>query len=171
MPRRRRLLPSATPAEVRAAVGPGERVLAWTVDGSGRPVVASTAALYLPEDGGDSVRPERIPYEQVAAATWDEPVLDVVTVGPRRRRFVLQLDEPGMVPLTVRDRVTASIVVSEHVALIGTAGARITARRPLVGAGAVSWNVVFDSGLDPADPQLRAAADEAIVRLRVTTGL
>jgi hypothetical protein len=145
-------------------------VLAWALDAGGQPIVASTAALHLPAgDGGGGH--ERVAYEQVAAATWEEPVLEVVTVGPDRRRFAVRLDEPGLVPDMVRDRVTASIVVSEHVPLVGTAGARITARRPLVGAGHVSWNVVFDQGLDPADPVLRQAADEAIAYLRATTGL
>jgi hypothetical protein len=146
-------------------------VLAWTTDGSGRPVVASTAAIYLAPVDNSVADHERVPYEQVAAATWEEPTLEIVTVGPDRRRYVLRLDEPGLFPVTVRDRVTASIVVSEHVPLVGVAGARITARRPLVGPGEVSWNVVFDSGLDPRDPALREAADQAITRLRATTGL
>ncbi|MFI5100912.1 MAG: hypothetical protein ACHQE5_10465 [Actinomycetes bacterium] len=168
---RRRLFPSVTPAQVRAVVGPGERVLAWTMDATGRPVAASTAALYLPAVDDLGGGHERLAYETVAAATWDEPTLEIVTVGPSRRRFSLTLDEPGLLPQTVRDRVTASIVVSEHVPLIGSAGARITARRPLVGPGEVSWNVVFDQGLDPGDPQLREAADAAIAYLQAATGL
>lgn len=151
-------------------------MLAWANERSGWPVVASTAAIYLaPVESAASEAAtgdhERVPYEQVAAATWEEPALEIVTVGPDRRRYVLRLDEPGLFPVIVRDRVTASIVVSEHVPLVGVAGARITARRPLVGPGEVSWNVVFDSGLDPGDPVLREAADEAITRLRATTGL
>jgi hypothetical protein len=155
---------------VRALVGAGERVLAWAYAFRDAPVVASTVAVYLPDPDDPAVL-ARLPYEQVASATWDEPVLDVVTVGPRRRRFVVELDEPGMVPQIVRDRVTASIVVSEHVPLVGTLGARITARRPPTGDREITWNVVFDAGLDSADPRLRAAADAAIERLRESTGL
>ena len=166
----RRRLPRGTPAQVRALVAGGERVLAWAYARRDATVVASTAAVYLP-DPSDLGAHVRLPYEQVASATWDEPVLDVVTVGPRRRRFVLELDEPGLVPQIVRDRVTASIVMSEHIVLSGTAGARITARRSPVGDKEVTWNVVFDAGLDPADPTLREAADAAIERLRVSTGL
>ena len=81
------------------------------------------------------------------------------------------MDEHGLVPQTVRDRVTASIVVTEHVPLAGSAGARVTARRSPVGDGGVTWNVVFDTGLDASDPGLRAAADAAIERLREATGL
>ena len=168
-------VPHGTPPQVRALVGPGERVLAWCSDPSGRPLVASTRALYLAGDGGSH---ERLPYEQVATAGWEDPVLEVVTVGPRRRRMVVRLEEPGLVPTIVRDRVTASVVLSEHVRLVGEAGARITARRPPASAASpagepdqVSWNVVFDPGLDPADPQVRTAADRAIEELRATTGL
>ncbi len=169
---RRRLMRGATPDRVRSLIGPGERVLAWTLDGAREPVVASTSALYLPAPAGAAPGThERLPYEQVAAASWDDPTLEVVTVGPRRRRYELRLDDPGQVPLTVRDRVTASIVLSEHVPLVGAAGARITARRPPGSAGEVSWNVVFDQGIDPSDPRLREAADEAITRLQATTGL
>src|SRR5262245_8879973 len=166
----RRRLPRGTPAQVRALVEAGERVLAWAYARGDATVVASTAAAYLPDpvDPGAHVR---LPYEQVASATWDEPVLDVISVGPRRRRFVVELDEPGLVPQIVRDRVTASIVMTEHVTLSGTAGARITARRPPAGDREITWNVVFDAGLDPADPVLREAADAAIERLRESTGL
>ena len=181
MPAGRRL-PRGTPAAVRSVVAPGERVLAWAYDRGGRVVVASTLAVYVPDpegDGrgdaaGDGARgdePVRLPYEQVASATWDEPTLDVTTVGPRRRRFVLDLDEPGLVPVIVRDRVTASIVVTEHVSLVGSAGARVTARRSPAGDAEVTWHVVFDAGLDAADPGLRAAADAAIDQLRAATGL
>ena len=145
-------------------------MLAWTYDRGGAVVVASTLAVYVP-DPDAAGEPARLPYEQVASASWDEPVLDVVTVGPRRRRFVLELDEPGRVPVIVRDRVTASIVVSERVPLVGTLGARVTARRAPAGDPEVTWNVVFDAGLDPADPALRAAADAAIETLRAATGL
>ena len=70
----------------------------------------------------------------------------------------------------MRERVTSTIALSEHVTLSGGAGALITARRA-PGAGAVSWNVVFDAGLDPRDPELQARADAAISDLRVATGL
>jgi hypothetical protein len=172
---RRLGLPHGAPPQVRALVGPGERVLAWCADPAGAPLVASTRALYLVGDGGAR---ERLPYERVATATWQAPLLEVVTVGPARRRIVVRMDQPGRVPATVRDRVTASVVLSEHVALVGEAGAQITARRqpaPSASPGAepdkVSWNVVFDPGVDPADPQVRTAADRAIEGLRATTGL
>ncbi len=170
MPDRSRL-PRGTPPAVKALVAPGERVLAWSYARGGAVVVASTLAAYLPDPAGTGGELARVPYEQVASATWDEPVLDVVTVGPRRRRFVVELDQPGLVPETVRDRVTASIVVSERVLLVGTLGARVTARRAPAGDSEVTWHVIFDAGLDPADPALRAAADAAIDTLRASTGL
>jgi hypothetical protein len=85
------------------------------------------------------------------------------------------LEEPGRVPEAVRERVTASIVVSERVDLgLGEdAGdgpaARITGRRPPQG-GELRWVVTFDHGADPDDPALRAAADRELARIRAWYG-
>ena len=73
-------------------------------------------------------------------------------------------------PPTLRERVTASIALSEHVDFAGGAGARITARR-VPGKDGLTWNVVFDPGLDPGDPDLRRSADAAIAQLKSATGL
>jgi hypothetical protein len=155
------------PAQVRRVVAPGERALAWGKDGLGQVVVVSTLALYVPGRSGDH---ERLPYDKIASAGWDDPTLEVVLVGRGGQRHLLRLDEPGEVPPTLRERVTASIALSEHVDLVGGAGARITARR-VPGKDGLTWNVVFDPGLDPGDPDLRRSADAAIAQLKSSTGL
>ncbi len=163
-----RLGASSAPPEVRELPAPGERVIAWGRAGGGEPVVVTATALYLPAGNG---RADRLPFERIASASWVDPVLEIHTVGPARRRHAVRLAEPGRVPPAVRERVTASIVVTEHVTLGPGAGARITARRGPSGEDPATWNVVFDPGLDPSDPALRAAADAAIERLREATGL
>jgi hypothetical protein len=70
----------------------------------------------------------------------------------------------------VRERVNASIVVQHHAALVGDAGARLVARR-IPGSTDLRWSVVFDPGLDPSDPDLRARADEALTALRSALGI
>jgi hypothetical protein len=64
--------------------------------------------------------------------------------------------------------VTASIVVSERVVLTGgdqPAGARITGRR-MADDDRLHWTVLFDPGIDPSDPTMRAAADRELARMR-----
>lgn len=159
---------SAVPDDVRAVLSAGERVLAWARDVSGRAVVASEQALYLPvASGGGS---ERLAYRTIARAVWSDPLLEVVTAAPEQRRYVVDLATPGEVPPTVRERVMSTILLSQRVPIDGSRGALITARR-VPGDEGVAWSVVFDAGLDPADPALRASADAAIKTLRASTGL
>lgn len=159
---------SALPDDVRAVPQPGERVLAWGRDVSGRPVVASDRAVYLPvTPGGERAR---LAYGEVARAAWADPLLEVVTAAPGQRRYVVDLETPGDLPPAVRERVMSTILLSQRVTIDGTRGALITARR-VPGQDAVAWSVVFDPGLDPADPALRARADAAIATLRASAGL
>jgi len=154
------------PSGARDIPAPGERPLAWGHDVDGAWVVASDAALYLPGAAGH----DRLAYDTVASATWRDPLLEVVVVGTRGSRRVVDLAEPGLLPPTVRERVTATVVVSERVPLAGGGRALVSARRP-PGGSRVRWNVVFDPGVDPADPLVRADADAAIAALRQATGL
>jgi hypothetical protein len=155
------------PAAARDVVANGERAIAWAQDWQGDPVVVSTLALYLPTPSGLH---DRVPFELIASAVWARETLTVVLVGPDARRYAVGLDDPGEVPPTVRERVTASIALSEHVSLVRGRGARITARRA-PGGSDLTWNVVFDAGLDPADPKLRERAELAIADLKSSTGL
>jgi hypothetical protein len=155
------------PADVRHLVDNGERVITWAIDRQGEPVVVSQVALYLPTPSGLH---DRLPFERIASAVWADDTLAVALVGPEGKRYLVRLDDPGEVPPTVRERVTASIAYSEHVDLVRRGGARITARR-VPGAEELTWNVVFDPGLDPADPELRTLAEAAIDRVRSSTGL
>jgi len=152
------------PAEAREAVPAGERLLTWGVCEDGALVVATDCSLLLPEPGG--VRAVR--WESVAQASWQDDRLEVVETGgggQGRRTTVLSVPVPGALPEALRERVTATIVVSEHVDLVGERGARITARRP-PGGDELTWVVTFDAGLDARDPALRAAADAAVARLK-----
>src|SRR5216683_473916 len=50
------------------------------------------------------------------------------------------------------------------------AGARVIARR-LPGEAGVTWLVILDRGLDPADPGIRAELESALTELRAVTGV
>lgn len=157
------------PAEVRARV-PDERVLAWMPVGTSS-LVATESALLLPADGDVEVR---VPWDRVLRASWEPEILEVTAQPPQggrpevhRVRFV---GDPGVLPEVVRERVTSSIVVQHHAELVGERGARFVARR-VPGSTDLRWSVVFDTGLDPADPELRRRADEILADLRASLGV
>jgi hypothetical protein len=171
-----RIMPKLTgrlPGAVIAMLGilPGERVVAWGSGPGADPtqtlfVAATDKALYLQATG------DRLPWDRISKATWDEPQLEVVVDGgpgqpPRLVR--VRVEDSRDLPAAVHDRVTASVLVSERVDLGNGAGALMVARRG--DTDEVRWTVLFDSGLDASDPALREAADAALARLRESLGI
>jgi len=149
----------------RLGIPRGERILGWgrQVSPEGAQAVAATDhGLYGSSFGG------RIPWDEVSRAAWDDPHLTVVLVDGRAHR--LDLLEAGGLPDAMRTMVTDSVIVTERLDLGGGAGALAVARRGR-GDGQVHWSVVFDPGLDPADPALRARADEGLAALRAALGI
>jgi hypothetical protein len=138
----------------------GERVLA-----AGGDLVATDAALHFPTGDGHM----RLPWERIQQAAWKEGLLVIREVGGARHD--VSVENPGSVPETVRERVTASVVVSRHVKLTQGGGVWIAARRRAQGGGTLRWTFVFDTGLDPSDPGLLAEAEQALEDLRRQTGL
>lgn len=150
------------PADVRKSLAtePGERVLTFAQGEDGY-VVATNLALFL-SDG------TRVPYETIDRAGWDEDGLRVLTTAGEVR--LERLTEPRMLPETVRERVNATIVVNKHVDLPGRGGVRLVARRR-PGGEVLGWTLVFDDGLDPDDPGLRAQAEQALEGVRRSMGV
>jgi hypothetical protein len=146
------------PAAVQV-LADGGKPLAWanTTDGW---VVATAEQLVLP-----AREPQN--WEDVIRAAWNEPVLEVQLADGIVR---VTLAESGRIPQVVNERVKASVLIQHHVPLVGDKGVRLVARRPPGGTD-VRWRVTFDPGLDPSDPQLRAAADDALTELRASIGL
>ena len=101
-------------------------------------------------------------------AAWDEEGLSVLTTSSERHR--VELREPRLLPETVRERVNATIVVNKHVDLPGRGGVRLVARRP-PGGEVLGWTLVFDDGLDPDDPGVRAQAEQALEGVRRSMGV
>jgi hypothetical protein len=158
-----------TPAEVKARVS-GERVLAWAPS-DGSTVVATDDALWLPP--GPVPGPERVPWDLVLRVSWQPGRFELVSQerpGARADTRQVPVADVGSLPGVIKERVNASIVVARQVALDGDRGARIVARRT-PGSTELRWSVVFDPGLDPRDPELRAAADEALAALRGSLGV
>ena len=148
-----------------------ERVIAWGIGDMTDPdnsyVVATDQALYEMRSGS------RIAWQNVIKGTWEQPdfVIDFQGEGgPRRLR--IRLEDPRDLPAAVRDRVTDTVVISEYRELTEDAGAQFVARRsPGGGLDGIGWSVVFDAGLDPADPTLRSKADQVLGELRASLGI
>jgi hypothetical protein len=162
----RRLLGRPVPDAVRAVgLDPGERRLAWGTTTDGKPVVATDLGLRLPGV-------PRLDWGDVERATWRRPTLAVVRVsavdgaGPR---WELELaDERGLADV-VRAKVTASVAWSDHVRLAPAGGVRLVGRRR-PGRELLDWQLVFDAGTDPDDPQLRAQAEAVLQDVRRRIG-
>jgi hypothetical protein len=161
------------PAEVgtRADLPRGERVLASTQASDGTWVLGTRSLLVVvPADG--SVR--RIPWEQVEDAGWDQEtsvltVTEVGTYGERRPAYSFTMEDPALLLQLVRERVTASIVLQRWVPVRGKQGLTVIGRRS-PGGGPVAWMYVHDRDIDPADPHVAAAADQALAAARAEVG-
>jgi hypothetical protein len=172
------------PVEVAA----GERLLAWAPLVGGGWVAGTRDALYLPGGHlpgghlpGGPHPVGRVPWEQVQAADWDREegrlrVSEVGTWGRPRPQHVLDVpdsaakDADRLLQL-IRERVTASVLLSRHVPVTGRRGLRVIARRAPSGHSEVEWLFKYDEGLDPDDPFVRAAAETALAAARSDVGL
>ncbi|MFF5263301.1 hypothetical protein ACFY4C_30605 [Actinomadura viridis] len=154
------------PVRDRITLRRGERTLATAPTRGGSYVVATATALHLPTPSGEFLR---LPWERVEQASWKDGWLHVheTSGGPEHH---VRLTEPGSVPEIVRERVTATVVVSQTARLPGGGTVRIAGRRPVDG-DEVRWSFVFEAGLDPSDPGLRAQAEQLLEGLRRQTGL
>jgi len=140
-------------------VGAGESVLAWAEATDGTVVAGTRDAMYV----GD----ERLPWEQVEAADWDRDaaqlrISEVGTWGEQRVEHALSFQDPKRLLQLVRERVTASVVLQRHVPVDGRRGLRVIARRAPSGDRPVAWFYEYDEGVDPSDPAVRGAAEDAL---------
>lgn len=161
-----RRLRRPVPDPVRGvALDPGERRLAWGVTTSGEAVLATDVGLRLP-DG------QRLAWADVERATWRRPALAVVQVSPvdgAGPRWELELADERDLADVVRTQVTASIAWSDHVRLRPAGGVRVVGRRR-PGRELLDWQLVFDAGTDPDDPELRAQAEAVVLDVRRRIG-
>lgn len=143
----------------------GERVLAVARDHGAVAAVATTRALYY----GEELSPT--PFVSVLGARWlpETTTLVLELVGEAAPQFV-ELDDPGLLPETVRERVQASIVVTSRVAVQGRRGVTLGGRRPPDGSGPITWQVSYDAGLDPEDPRVDEVVQATLRQLQEQVG-
>ena len=166
---RRRRRAARAEARVHAPLEPDERLLAVARAADGGLAVATDRALHHQHERSWA----RLGWEQVDQVRWDDQrhVLALTGLTPAvATRTLLRLAHPWDLPAVASERVTWARVVDQRVWLNGRAGARIIARRAL-GQPSVSWLVILERGLDPADPAVRAALESALTDLRAMTGV
>jgi hypothetical protein len=127
-------------------------------------VIATASALYF----ATNTEPQRIAWNQIAKATWEEPWLEVTTNA--NVLIKLHLDPCGQVPPMVRDRVMASVLFRETLTL-DTGGSITAIGRREPNSTEISWLIEFHGELDPGDPLVAASADRALAQLRNTLGV
>jgi hypothetical protein len=165
----------AVPADVAAAIAPEEheKLLAWAVeDGSGVTVVAGRHRLYAltPAPDGPHLTLSR-PWHLVDAGLWsgDDGSLRVTWVdGERPARFVLT--DPGLLPETLRERVQASVIISESLDLGNRRTARVVVREDLTTRVLLS-QVLLGPGVRSTDPGVSEQVRAGLARVREQVGL
>lgn len=149
-------------------------MLAWAETEDG--VAGGTRlALYVVPTSEPASGIVRVPWEQIEAADWDRDasvltVTEVGSWGSPRAEHLLAIAEPGRLLELVRERVTASVVLQRHVAIEGRRGVRVIARRSGDDTRPLSWLFQYDEGIDPTDPFVEQAAQEALLAARDEVG-
>jgi hypothetical protein len=165
---------AAVPREVlqRARLERGERVLARASSEDGTWLLGTRDALVVVE-AADTVR---VPWEQVETADWDRDegrlrVVEVGEFGQPRPVHTFAVPEPGVLLPMVRERVTASVLLTRRVPVSGRNGLLVIARRPPRGTGEITWAYELDPCLDPDDPAVQSAAAEGLRAAQAELGL
>ena len=129
---------------------------------AGEEIVGTRDALVVP---GRS-----IPWEQVLRADWDADVdtLTVMLVEPEV--LLYELDEPALLLQLIRERVTASVVLTRRVQVTGELGFTVMARRAPAG-GEITLTYEYDRDLDPDDSGVQEAARTALRSVRDELGI
>ena len=153
-----------------ARAGAPTRILAWARAQDGF-VVGSPAVLSVGgggTGGGVSVAEAEawlhVGWHEIEHGGWnaESGSLSWTLYGGRRGR--VGLVAPARLPELFRERVAASIVVEQFVAIRGERGVTVTARRDLADGGALSWHSTLTRGLSwsaegVAEEAARASAE------------
>ena len=115
------------PAELVRVIPSGHKVLAWARVSGGFLAATSEALINV-----DSHETNFIPWGYTLQARWESPLLNVTVQAspqsaPSQMSWIIQ--EPGLIPVAVRDRVTAAVVVDQFREIEGVGRVLFIARR------------------------------------------
>jgi hypothetical protein len=141
------------PNELARVIPRGHKVLAWAHVGGGF-IAATSEALINVDPHEASV----IPWGYTLQARWESPLLRVtVQTTPQSSPFEMSwlINEPGLIPVAVRDRVTAAVVIDQFREIEGVGRVLFIARR-------VFEKIVWTAVPDNQDLANTEAGQEAI---------
>lgn len=165
------------PPEAVARLDKDERVVSWA-PAPGGAVVATPLGLWLPGV------PDRLPWHLIDKVIWRSDTLTLIPAVDAGDGVLIEqpprsvwLEQPRDIPQTVRVRIEKAIAFTRHHPLPGAEGGagprhgvRVVGRR-VAGRDGVSWQLVFDPGVDRDDPAVRAAAAAYVDQARAELGL
>lgn len=151
------------PSEFSVHLIPGERVMAAAPHLGGKLVATNFALLSF-----DHHENLRIPWELTLSAKWDGSALIVVSQvepnGPATSR-AWKLEEPGLVPDTVRERITTAQVFDQVKDLPQVGKVRFLARKS---GQEISWAALPESEISPGS---QTHIQNELNQLRLTLGI
>jgi len=164
--RSRGLPPAAYASWVASLPGRPTRILAWARTETGFCIGSPSALSY-----GDQFGWRHLGWHEIERGGWDAATgelrwTELSAPGDPPTTGAVALTEPGRLPELFRERVSATIAVEKFVALAGSRGVVITARRDLAAAGAITWHATLTRGLTWQTDGVRAAVDQAMAELR-----
>lgn len=160
------------PQAIRAALGPGERLLAHAHLVVGGWALAGTEHLVLVDDeAAAELSVDPIPWSEVATAglEGEAGVLSVDLVDGSRRALLLGRGQGGRLARVVRERIQHSVLLSRTVELGGRRTVQVAARRGPDGVPFIQ--VVPGPRVDLRGPAVAAAVAEAEAAVRDQVGL
>ena len=144
------------PSELALVVPRGDKVLTWARVAGGFLAATSEALIHV-----DSHETNVIPWGYTLQARWESPLLSItVQATPQSEPIQMSwlIQEPGLIPVAVRDRVTAAVVVDQFREIEGVGRVLFIARRVF---DDIVWTAVPDNqDLANTDAGQRAIGEE-----------
>ena len=128
------------PTELAQVIPASYKVLAWARVAGGFLAATSEALINV-----DSHETNVIPWGYTLQARWESPLLTVtVQTSPKSSPVQMSwlIQEPGLIPVAVRDRVTAAVVVDQFREIEGVGRVLFIARRVF---DDIVWTAVPDN--------------------------
>lgn len=161
-----KIYPGSRPPRLPATVadglelGKGEQVLSFAVDdNTGAYVVATTLHIACVTDSGDVLL--KRPWHEVDTGHWetDTWTLTVTWVDRRRGAQWSFLKQETRFPETFRERVQASVVLSEPLGLVGPRRSGRVVLRKNLSTQQVAIQAVLGRGTPADDPEVQEAVE------------
>lgn len=144
------------PEAMRAHFEPDERCLGWAQAITGQIVAATPLGLHIVGRNGHRL----IAWHCISKGVWRDGRLTITESRETpdhelidQRPWALRFDEPGTVPVVLRERVEASVASTRYVKVDGV-GVRLVGRK-FPGRDGLVWQFRADPGLDTSDPAFR----------------